>query len=365
MNRRQFLFTGSGVPAAAGSQVPAYLKAYSAEYDKDPRAAAMAWFNDAKFGLFMHYGLYSHLARGEWVMLRERITVAEYKQLTGKFTAAGFDADSIAGLASAAGMKYITITAKHHDGFCLFNTRQTPYNSVQAAARRDLIAELAGACRKRSLGLCLYYSIAADWQHPWFPARTAGWESFRPAYDKPEPAYLWQKDEDTRKYIDYAKEHVRELLSNYGPVAAMWFDPVAGYYARPDLFPMSEIYAMVRRMQPQCLISFKQGATGEEDFMAPERGRVAHRMKAEAALRAWEKNKEKKAEICDTLQKSQWGHNASEDGKHKRPDDVMLMLENASKAGANLLLNTGPLASGAIPQEDIDTLREVGKRLRA
>jgi alpha-L-fucosidase len=313
----------------------------------------------------MHYGLYSQLARGEWVMLRERIPVPEYKKLKDKFTAAKFDTDFIANLVLEAGMKYVTVTSKHHDGFCLFKTATNDFNSVSAPSKRDLIGDLAKSCAKKGVGLCLYYSIAADWTYPWFPARTAGWENFRPNYEKLEPSYLWRKDEDTTKYIEYAKTHVRELLTQYGPIAVMWFDPVAGYYARPDLFPMSEIYAMVRKLQPRCLISFKQGATGEEDFAAPERGRVAHRIQNAAALAAWEKNKNKPFEICDTLQHSVWGHNAQEDGKHKKVNEVMEMLANAKEANANLLLNSGPLASGAIPEEDIVTLREVGKRSRA
>jgi alpha-L-fucosidase len=137
-----------------------------------------------------------------------------------------------------------------------------------------------------------------------------------------------------------------------------------GYYARPDLFPIDETYALIRSLQPQCLISFKQGANGDEDFVAPERARKAHAFVSPAAERAWERNRGKPAEICDTLQPRAWGWDKRNDGKHHGPDQVMAMLEAAARENANLCLNTGPLADGSIPAEDVATLREVGRRLR-
>ena len=345
-------------------QVPSYLKDFEKTYAKDPRAAAVEWFKNAKFGLFMHYGLYSHLGRGEWVMLREKIPVAEYAKLKDKFTAEKFDADKITDIALAAGMKYVNLTTKHHDGFCLFKTKETDFNSVNAPAKRDLIAELAEACRKKGLGLFLYYSLAADWRHPYFYAREVGWESARPAYDKPEPTYLFRRDEDFKHYIRFAHNQLRELLTQYGPVAGIWFDPVMGFYKRPDLFPINDTYALVRSLQPQCLISFKQGANGDEDFIAPERNVAPHRFESEVTRAVWEKNKGKPAEICTTLQQRLWGYNKEDDGNHHTADEVMHMLSDAAR-NANLLLNTGPLPDGSIPAEDEKTLREVGRRVAA
>ena len=381
MNRRQFIRVSTGAAAACllagGAQVaPAnhggmssYLKDYEEVYKSNPRRAAREWFADAKFGLFMHYGLYSLLGRGEWVMLRERIPVAEYVELQKDFTARNFDVDFITDLALDAGMKYINLTSRHHDGFCLFETKQHDYHSMAAPAQRDLIGDLAQACHRKGLGLFLYYSYAADWWHPYFYAREAGWTNARPAYDEP-PQYKWRKDEDFQIYVDYVHAQMRELLTNYGPIAGIWFDPIMGFYHRADLFPMEKTYALVRSLQPQVLISFKQGATGTEDFAAPERSghSLTERLKEPAqrrvAEKAWESNKDKHNEICDTLQPRVWGYKKDDDSQHLDADEVMKRLEAAWASNCNLLMNTGPLPDGSIHPDDVKTLREVGRRLR-
>ena len=382
IDRRQFLQLWAGASLAlAGCQnpkagsaskasVPAYLKDYADLYREHPRAAARAWFAQAKFGLFMHYGLYSLLGRGEWVMLRERIPVAEYVKLQGQFTAQNFDVDFITDLACEAGMKYVNLTSRHHDGFCLFETKQHDYHSGAAPARRDIIGDLSEACEEKGLGLFLYYSYAADWWHPYFYAREAGWANARPAYEQPQPEYKWRNDEDFRIYVDYVHAQMRELLTGYGPIAGIWFDPIMGFYSRPDLFPIDETYALVRSLQPHTLISFKQGASGSEDFAAPERSghSLADRLKdpaqKEVARKAWEGNKDKHNEICDTLQPSVWGYKKADDSKHLDADEVQRRLEKAWTANCNLLMNTGPLPDGAIHADDVKTLREVGRRLR-
>ena len=269
-------------------------------------------------------------------------------------------------------MKYITITSKHHEGFCLFETKQHNYHAKDSPAKRDLIAELADSCRNKGLGLFLYYSYAADWWHPYFHPPQVGCKFARPAYDKPEPRYKWKNDEDFKKYVDYVHAQLRELLTNYGQIAGIWFDPMMGFYARPDLFPMEETYKLIRSLQPQALICFKQGATGTEDFAAPERSAhsLHERIKkefpknAEVARKAWQANKSKHNEICDTLQPKGWGYIKEDDGRHKSPQSVMEMLANAAKQNSNLLLNTGPLPDGSIHPEDVKTLREVGRRIR-
>jgi alpha-L-fucosidase len=333
----------------------------------------LAWFAEARFGLFMHYGLYTLLGRHEWVMYREAIPLAEYEKLKGQFTAAAFDADAITDLALEAGMRYVNLTTRHHDSFCLFESAVSDYSSAASPARRDLVGELAEACQEKGLGLFLYYSYAADWRHPNFYSRGV-FEIARPDYPEPEPRYIWQKDEDFRPYIDFVHAQVRELLTHYGPVAGIWFDPIMGYYARPDLFPIAETYAMIRELQPQALIAFKQGASGDEDFASPERhghslaDRVRERIgesQAQVAQRAWERNQHKHNEICDTLQPSAWGYMQADDGNHKGPDEVMAMLADAEAQRCNLLLNTGPLPDGSIHPEDVTTLRKVGRRLRA
>lgn len=384
IDRRQFLKLSAGAGAglalcgcqglkggsAGRATVPSYLKDYADLYKNDPRRAARAWFGQAKFGFFMHYGLYSLLGRGEWVMLRERIPVAEYEKLQGQFTARDFDVDFITDLACDAGMKYINLTSRHHDGFCLFETKQHEYHSVAAPARRDIIGDLSEACQKKGLGLFLYYSYAADWWHPYFYVREAGWGNARPAYEQPQPQYKWKRDEDFTIYVDYVHAQMRELLTGYGPIAGIWFDPIMGFYNRPDLFPIDETYALIRSLQPQTLISFKQGASGTEDFAAPERSghSLADRLKKpehrEVARKAWESNKNKHNEICDTLQPHVWGYKKADDSKHLDADEVHKRLENAWANNCNLLMNTGPLPAGSIHPDDVKTLREVGRRLR-
>ena len=133
---------------------PSYLAGHETLYAQDPKAAALEWFCQADFGLFLHYGLYSLLGRGEWVMLREAIPVAEYEQLKGRFTASRFDADCITDLALQAEMRYVNITTRHHDGFCLFETAQNDYHSMASPAKRDLVGELAAQCARKGPGPC-------------------------------------------------------------------------------------------------------------------------------------------------------------------------------------------------------------------
>lgn len=383
LNRREALWLLAGASSLASSVAKLDAQAgHSSSYPRNPERepagvahqAALKWFQDAKFGLFMHYGLYSQLERGEWVMLREKIPLTQYEQLKNSFRPDKFDANRIVSVAIDAGMKYVNLTAKHHEGFCLFRTRQTSYNSTESPSRRDLVGELAEACGKRGLGMFLYYSIGADWHHPWFCDPSAGWEHYRPAYAVKPAQYKWTTGAGLEIYIDYVHNQLRELLTQYGPVAGIWFDPLLGYDARPDLFPMDETYALIRSLQPNCLVSFKQGATGNEDFAAPERSNaglgsyasVAPERREHArqvAENAWEKNRTKPAELCNTLQPGVWGYNRSDDDKHRTAPQVLALFQAARTQNANLLLNTGLLPDGSIFPQDVETLRAVGKTL--
>jgi len=344
--------------------IPAYLLEYRKEYRADPRKANLDWFTDAKYGLFIHFGLYSILGRGEWVQLNDTIPVSEYAKLKDQFTAENFDADFITDLVLEAGMKYITITSKHHDGFCLFRTAQTDFNSLNSPCGRDLIGELYEACEKKGIGLFLYYSNGVDWKHPYAYEYDPKWRGSRPAYKEPQPEYKYEKTEDFRIYIDFAHAQLKELLTQYPNIAGIWLDPIVGYYSKPELFPIDSTYKLIRSLSPHALISFKQGANGDEDFRAPERNAAAIKSNQwPVASIAEEKNRNKPVEICNTLQKSAWGYNRSEDGKHKTMEEVIKILEDARSRNANLLLNTGPLGDGSIPEEDIITLRAVGEQL--
>lgn len=350
---------------------PSYLRDYKQLYSENPRKAALAWFKDAKFGMFIHYGLYSILGHGTWALKNEKIPLAEYEKLKDKFTAENFDADFITDLALEAGMKYINFTSRHHDGFSLFGTAYSDYNSLNSPAKKDLVGELAQQCQKKKLGLFLYYSYALDWRHPYFyPSQYCYVSRFD--LDNPEPGYKFRKEEDFKHYIDFTHNQLRELLGNYGPLAGVWFDPMTAYYARPDLFPIEETYAMIRKLQPQTLISFKQGATGTEDFASPERsGKLTYDwvekrfpdrpLSISTAKNACEKNTGKHNEICDTLQRRKWGYYPPEDKNHLNCEEVLQKLAAAGAISCNLLLNTGPLPDGSIHKDDIKTLREVGQ----
>ncbi len=332
--------------------IPAYLKEYETKYAQAPRGAAIEWFKEARFGLFMHYGLYSLLGRGEWVQHAEKIPVTEYAKLKDDFTAEKFDADFITDLALAAGMKYVNITTKHHDGFCLFETKTTDFSSVNSPAKRDLVAELAQACDAKGLGLFLYYSHGREWKHPHAPNNDQ-WRQARPEYDPPEPSYKYGEEHDLNIYLEFMHEQLKELLTQYGPVAGIWLDgwftPASGDISK---WRLSESYKLIRKLQPQTLISYKWGI-GEEDFRAPEL--------------SWLKENPPEAndrpiEICHHL--GGWGYWEKAQGKHRGVDDVMAMFEQMRELKANLLLNTGPLPDGSIDPDDVETLREVGKRKR-
>jgi len=358
---------------AAQAEIPKYLADYKELYLQDPRAANLEWFKNAHFGLFIHFGLYSILEDGEWIQLRHDppIPVADYDTLKYDFNPENFDADFITDLALEAGMKYINITSRHHDSFSLFKTEQSDFNSVNAPlCQRDLIGELAKACSQKGLGLFLYYSYGADWRHPYFYSREASqqgevnWSSVRPDYKSPQPEYKFEKDEDFQIYIDFVHAQLKEILTQYPNLAGIWLDPIMGYYSRPDLFPIEDTYTLIRELQPQALISFKQGANGDEDFVAPERTPRAHQHGGSVAQMAWDKNRDKPKEICTTLQPRAWGYKKSDDGMHKDADEVLDILHQMDSLGANVLLNVGPLPDGSFPEEDIQTLKEVGRRLK-
>ncbi len=344
--------------SAAGAEslsVPVYLATREAEWRRDPRGTHLAWFRAARYGLFLHYGVYSQLGRGEWVQFRETIPVAEYSRLIDGFRAERFDAETIGDLALDAGMRYVNVTTRHHDSFCLWDTATTEFNSARAPAGRDLVGELAAACRARGLGLFLYYSHGRDWRHPYFPPNEVLGNTARPHYATPQPEYLWQKDEDTERYVEYCHAQLTELLTSYGPVAGVWFDGVATYRRGPELFHLEDTYALVRRLQPGCLIAYKNGAIDQEDFYSPE-----HSLDWGGGLRG---DLNRFVEINTSMHKL-WGHYAGDDANHKRPDEVEQIVRGAWAQGANLLLNTGPLGDGSIHPDDERTLREVGRRLR-
>lgn len=362
MKRRNFielsLLAGAGTmlfpSCVANSQhIPSYLKGYERLYQTNPREAAIEWFKEAKYGMFIHYGLYSLLGRHEWVMYKEKIHVADYAKLKDQFTADKFDADFITDLALEAGMKYINITTRHHDSFCLWDTNFSDFKSTNSPAKRDLIAELSEQCNKKGLALFLYYSHGRDWRHPDAPNNDQWGGAARPKYDTKEPFYHYGEDHDLNRYLEFITNQVDELLTNFKDVAGIWLDgfatPASG---DRSLFKCQELYDLIHAKQPQVLVSYKQGLLGTEDFLAPER-----------KYKSGEKI-EKPLEICDHLQRKGWGYMKAQDGKHKTKEEVVAMLKRAHSYPANLLLNTGPLPSGEMHPEDVKVLREVGTAIK-
>ena len=334
------------------SSAPSYLAGYQELYRESPRRAASRWFAEARYGLFLHYGLYSLLERHEWVQCREKIPVAEYAKLAEKFSAAKFDAEFIASFAADCGMKYVNITTRHHDSFCLFESRATDFHSVNTPCGRDLVGELAAACDRHGLGFCLYYSHGRDWRHPHAPNNDEWGGSARPEYDPPEPSYAYGEEHDLDQYLEFMSQQIAELLDNYGPIAAIWLDgimtPFSGDFAK---FRCQELYDLIHARQPQVLLSYKQGLLGTEDFFAPEH-KPTPRFDG------------KPVEVCTTMCPGSWGYFGEKAGQHRSADDVWAALEDARAKNYNLLLNTGPLPDGSIDQEDEEILRQVGQRLR-
>ncbi|OVE76050.1 alpha-L-fucosidase precursor [bacterium E08(2017)] len=353
INRRDFIKSSSAIAGLTATgytafakptrSAPSYLKGYEKLYSTDPRKAAIQWFKEAELGLFIHYGLYSlleghykgkHSKPAEWVLLRTDIQLPEYEKLADKFTAEKFDADFITDMALGAEMKYINITTRHHDSFCLWDTKHTDFKSTNSAAKRDLVAELAEQCSKKDLGLCLYYSHGRDWRHPHAPGSMA-------------PA----EEVNTQKYLDFMSAQVTELLTNYGPVASIWLDGIGTARKFKGDLKIQALYDLIHSLQPQVLVSYKTGLLGTEDYLAPERH--------------FKEKPTKPLELCNTLQGYSWGYDSADEGHHRDADYVMDMIAKAKAMPANLLLNTGPFPDGSIHPDDVKTLKEVGKRLRA
>jgi len=306
------------------------------------REARLAWFRDAKYGLFIHWGLYAIPAGmwkgqrvpgiGEWIMNRARIPVREYEALAKRFDPTKFDADAWARLAKDAGMKYVVITSKHHDGFALFKSDVSTYNVVDATPfKRDVLAELAKACAKYGLRLGFYYSQAQDWHEPNGAGNT--WD-FGPDSLKDYDAYLRGK----------AEPQVRELLTKYGPVALIWFDtPRMMTPERAKRFT-----DIVRTLQPNTLIDGRLGAAG--DYVSTGDNAIPSAVRGEA----WE--------VPATLNHT-WGYR-TDDPDWKSPGDVIFKLVDVVSKGGNYLLNVGPMPDGEMPAAAADILRAAGAWLK-
>lgn len=340
--------------SSSGSQVPEWMTDMEGKTLTDPGLDAIEWFKSARFGMFIHYGVYSLPGRGEWIQFTDKIPVKEYEKLKDSFYARDFDPDYITDLLQDAGMKYINFVAKHHDSFCLWDTRFSCFNSMNSPAGRDLVGELSEQCYKKGIALFLSYSLGRDWRHPHAPDPDR-YKSFstRPAYSNPETHYKYGEEHDLNRYIEFAENQIMELMSNYGNIAGIWLSGSSTILSGPvDPFRLPELYEMIKKKQPQALISNGPGVTGTEDYLVALR-------KLRDSYRA-----EKPIEICDTMQSFEWGYSKEEEGKHKDAEYVIGMLRKACHADCNLLLSTGLLPGGGIHPEDIKALKGAGKSIR-
>ncbi|WP_391574255.1 alpha-L-fucosidase [Cohnella sp.] len=312
-------------------------------------------FLRSRFGMFIHWGLYSIPARGEWVRGNEKMSFEQYKVFFDEFDATRYDPRAWARAAKAAGQKYAVLTTKHHDGFCLFDSKLTDFKATNTPAGRDLIREYVDAFRAEGLSVGLYYSII-DWNHPDYPGygdRIHPDRDNEAAKDKPI---------DFERYLDYMHGQVRELLTNYGKIDIMWFD-----FSYDDMtgekWRATELIRMIRSIQPDIIIDNRLGgdiraAEPEEyagDFYSPEQiippGGIVD---VNGTSIPWE--------ACITLNDN-WGYHSG-DREYKSAAQVIRTLVECVSKNGNLLLNVGPDAKGEITRESLDVLAEVGEWLR-
>ena len=317
----------------------------------EQRDARMSWWRDARFGLFIHWGLYSIPAgewngttnHAEWIRTTAQIPLEEYDKFVGEFNPVKFDAEQWVRTAKDAGMKYIVITSKHHDGFCLFDSRYTDFDVVSTPFKRDVLKELADACHKEGIKICFYYSIM-DWHHP----------DYLPRRD-------WEKDRSTKgasfdRYVQYMKNELKELLTNYGEIGVLWFDGEWEENWNPKRG--KDLYDYVRKLQPNIIINNRVGAgrsgmqgmnmEGEfaGDFGTPEQEIPPTGLPGVD----WES--------CMTMN-DHWGYNKHDDHWKSGKELIQDLADIASKGG-NFLLNIGPTAEGVFPAPSIDRLRVIG-----
>ena len=307
------------------------------------RQQRLKWFHEAKYGLFINWGLYSIPAGewkgkkipwiGEWIMYSAKIPVKEYEQLAKKFNPTKFDADKWARLAKDSGMKYLVFDCKHHDGFALYRSKVSDYNVYDATPwRRDPMKELSEACKRHGIKLCFYYSQATDWHEP----NGAGnnWD-FAPNEEKDFDQYLRDK----------SLPQVEELLRNYGPIGLIWFDvPRLMNAERCKRFT-----DLVRSIQPNVLINSRLGAGSDFDYQSMGDNQIPNTVRKGA----WETA----ATINDT-----WGYK-KDDHHWKSPEDITFKLVDIVSKGGNYLLNVGPTADGVIPEPSVKILHRVGRWL--
>ena len=319
------------------------------------------WFMEARFGMFIHWGLYSIPAKGEWMMSEAEMSVSEYKQYFDLFDPVDYNPREWVRLAKEAGMQYAVLTAKHHDGFCLFDSALTEYKATNTKAGRDLVREFVDACREEGIRVGLYFSII-DWSHPEFPKYGDRQHPMRN-----NEAY---KDEkiDFDRYLEFMHGQVKELVTNYGKLDILWFD-----FSYDDMcgekWKATELIKMVRKYQPDVIIDNRLEGSGEDhgsiatanpliysgDFASPEQIIPPEGVRDELGeMIPWE--------LCATMN-NHWGY-CNFDHQYKSPEMLIRKLVECTSKGGNMILNVGPDAKGNIPKESVKILREIGQWMK-
>lgn len=319
--------------------------------------AARQWFEDARFGLFIHWGPFSIPGSGEWVMNNRNITVKNYTRLMDFFNPIDFDAAAWVAAAKNAGMKYITLITRHHDGFSMWDTKASDFNIMNSPYKKDIVKMIADECHKQGLKIFFYYSLL-DWRrddYSYWTGRT-GQGTGRTVHG------------DWNSYIKFMKQQLTELLTNYGEVAGIWFD---GYWDQTepegaaDRTPridwhLDEIYTLIHKLQPQCLIGNNHHLSPlpgedfqmfEQDLPGENKGGLNYQKPSELPL-----------ESCVTMNNS-WGFNLT-DTNYKTPKQLIDLLVRASGCGANLLLNIGPMPNGKIQPEFLERMAYMGNWIK-
>jgi alpha-L-fucosidase len=328
-----------------------FLRESEIEHD-----ARMAWWRDARFGLFIHWGLYAIPAGewkgktqyGEWIRHNAQIPLEEYDKFVGQFNPVKFDPRAWVRMAKDAGMKYIVITSKHHDGFCLFDSKETDFDVMATPFKRDILKELSEACGDAGIKLCFYHSIM-DWHHP----------DYLPQRD-------WEKETrstegaDFDRYVAHMKRQLKELVANYGPLGVLWFD--GEWESTWNEKYGKDLYEYVRGLQPSIIINNRVGAGREGmagitkegqfggDFGTPEQEVPATGLPGID----WE--------TCMTMNNN-WGYNKN-DQHWKSAKELICTLADVASKGGNFLLNVGPTAKGIFPDTSIERLKRIGEWMK-
>jgi alpha-L-fucosidase len=320
----------------------------------EQKSKRMSWWTDARFGMFIHWGLYALPARHEWVKNYERMTNEQYQKYFEEFNPDLYNPKEWARMAREAGMKYVVLTSKHHEGFCLFDSKYTDYKSTNTPYGKDIIREYVDALRAEGLKVGFYYSLI-DWHHPDYTV-----DRVHPQRQEADSAYVrLNKGKDMAKYREYLKNQVRELLTNYGEISVIWFDfsfPGKNGKGHED-WDSEGLLKMVRSLQPNIIIDDRLDLKDKDygwDFESPEQYKVEKWPERNGQKVYWE--------TCQTFSGS-WGYFRDETSWKSPAQLLELLIESVSKGG-NLLLNVGPTARGLFDYRAQDRLKAMGEWMK-